>query len=574
MNTYTTKLFILICFLLLSCGNDNNNQDDNSPAPQNYEGFTTIKFQYSRSEEAIARPTSYEAAIYDENDSKIFSKTWSSREFSQALKNDEEEDGLILLENVPAGQYRNLVILGKNSYGDLILRGEVEAGISASQANPTLNITAEDFKVTLLEPSKESVSTWENLPDFLWESSNAEKYIVRIIYSPENIITETIDTNSPFPTSLVSRISKGPVPEIITSSCPDTGQIQYFDYENSSSNFNFNLDQDYYGQDAHYSKFQQSYTAIEYDGEQLFETSNTPQKYTWDVIPVDRYGNAGAPPRRAFTFSILWPITRDNNTGLMWALKTQDDGSTHDTSMIYTWQEANALLDEINSQAYCGFTDWRIPNVQELSCLFTCDSSKNKLQLQYFPNTSPAEYWTSAVLDNYSTPFEPDLSVWRVDFAGGKVNERNFSAAPARVRFVRGESITSILTDNGDGTISDSGSGLMWSKTVAGPMTWKEALQYCEGLNNIYDDWRLPNRNELISIIDYSRNKPTDPAAIDPLFVDSNYVTKEDLCLQYWTATTDVNNANNAYTVNFSYGAVNTNNKDFKIMVRPVRYIQ
>ena len=148
--------------------------------------------------------------------------------------------------------------------------------------------------------------------------------------------------------------------------------------------------------------------------------------------------------------------------------------------MIFTWQEAHALLDEINSQAYCGFTDWRIPNVQELSCIFACDS--NQRNLQYFPNTSPAEYWTDAALDNYSTPFEPDVSVWRVDFASGKINEKNLSAMPARVRFVRGEPITSILTDNGDGTISDSGSGLMWSKTVAGPMTWKEALQYCEGL--------------------------------------------------------------------------------------------
>jgi hypothetical protein len=565
-----------MCFLLFSCGNDNK-QDDITVAPQNYEGLTTIQFQYSRSDESIARPYSYEAAIYDENDGKIFSKTWSKYEFSLALKNDEDEDGLILLENVPAGQYRNLVILGKDSMGATILRGEVETSISASQANPTIYITAEDFKATLLEPSDKSVSTWENLPDFLWESSNAEKYIIRIQSSTGNIITETIDTNSYSPTALASRISTGTVPEIITSSCPDTGQIQYFDYENSSEWFTF--DQDYYGQDAHYSKFQLSYTAIEYDGKQLFATSNTPQKYVWDVIPVDQYGNAGAHKPRGFTFSIIWPVTRDNNTGLMWATKTQDDGSTHDTNKILTWQEAHALLDEINSQAYCGFTDWRIPNVQELSCIFTCESDdRNNLQYfpKYFPNTSPAEYWTDAVLDNYSTPFEPDVSAWRVDFASGKIYEKNHSAEPARVRFVRGEPITTILTDNGDGTISDSGSGLMWSKAVAGPMTWKEALQYCEGLNDSYDDWRLPNRNELISIIDYSRNKPTDPGAIDPLFVDSNYVTNEELSLQYWTATTDDNNESNAYTVNFSYGEVSTNNKVFaeNIMVRPVRYIQ
>ena len=64
-------------------------------------------------------------------------------------------------------------------------------------------------------------------------------FVLESLNSPSRkyIITETIDTNSYFPTALAYRISTGTVPEIITTSCPDTGQIAYFDNENSSNRF-------------------------------------------------------------------------------------------------------------------------------------------------------------------------------------------------------------------------------------------------------------------------------------------------------------------------------------------------
>jgi hypothetical protein len=64
--------------------------------------------------------------------------------------------------------------------------------------------------------------------------------------------------------------------------------------------------------------------------------------------------------------------------------------------------------------------------------------------------------------------------------------------------------VSAALIDNGNGTVTDTGSGLMWQKATApGTYTWQAALSYCENLSLAgHSDWRLPNRNELESLVD------------------------------------------------------------------------
>ena len=116
--------------------------------------------------------------------------------------------------------------------------------------------------------------------------------------------------------------------------------------------------------------------------------------------------------------------------------------------------------------------------------------------------------------------------------------------------------------DNGDGTVTDPSTGLVWQQATAGPMTWKEALAYCEALSLAgHEDWRLPSVTELHSIVEYgSRGPSADPARFPGT-----------AGAYYWSSTTYVWHTDAAWVVSFHDGDVNDNNKSFPYYVRAVR---
>jgi len=66
------------------------------------------------------------------------------------------------------------------------------------------------------------------------------------------------------------------------------------------------------------------------------------------------------------------------------------------------------------------------------------------------------------------------------------------------------------FVDNGDGTITDTKTGLMWSEKDNGlPIKWSDALSYCSNFNvGGYNDWRMPTLAELASLFDQNeKNK-------------------------------------------------------------------
>jgi len=81
--------------------------------------------------------------------------------------------------------------------------------------------------------------------------------------------------------------------------------------------------------------------------------------------------------------------------------------------------------------------------------------------------------------------------------------------------------------DNGNQTVTDQNTGLTWMKSDDGtPRAWQDAVAHCKGLVFASrDDWRLPARMELDSIVDYGRSFP----AIDPVF--------DCQASFYWSAT-------------------------------------
>ena len=73
--------------------------------------------------------------------------------------------------------------------------------------------------------------------------------------------------------------------------------------------------------------------------------------------------------------------------------------------------------------------------------------------------------------------------------------------------------------DNGDGTVTDHLTGLVWLKNAncAGSMNWYDALTYCTNLANgscgltdgsVAGDWRLPNIIELESLVNAEESNP------------------------------------------------------------------
>ena len=84
------------------------------------------------------------------------------------------------------------------------------------------------------------------------------------------------------------------------------------------------------------------------------------------------------------------------------------------------------------------------------------------------------------------------------------------------------------LVDNGDGTITDRVTGLMWQKDPGDKMTFDEAVAAADSFILAgHDDWRLPNAKELQSIVDCTRSPATtSSAAIDPVFA-ATPITKD-----------------------------------------------
>jgi hypothetical protein len=122
---------------------------------------------------------------------------------------------------------------------------------------------------------------------------------------------------------------------------------------------------------------------------------------------------------------------------------------------------------------------------------------------------------------------------------------------------------TLVLTNNGDGTVTDGVTGLMWQAQDSGSTyTWVNALAYCEGLSLAgQSDWRLPTLDELQSIVDYSRVSP----AIDTL------VFPGAALYGYWSSSSYALNSYAAWQVYFTYGNVYDYDKANNFYARCVR---
>jgi len=77
-------------------------------------------------------------------------------------------------------------------------------------------------------------------------------------------------------------------------------------------------------------------------------------------------------------------------------------------------------------------------------------------------------------------------------------------------------------TDNGDGTVTDNITGLMWQKTMDAKMTFDEASREAKSLKLAgHSDWRVPTIKELYSLIQFTGSVKGQKK--DKLFIDEKY---------------------------------------------------
>ena len=307
----------------------------------------------------------------------------------------------------------------------------------------------------------------------------------------------------------------------------DTGQIEC--YNNSMAITPPALGETFYGQDAQYNGNQPDYTL---SGDGLTVT--------------------------------------DNVTGLTWTQSPDWNGDgTINSDDKFTFDETQAYPEILNAAQFGGYSDWRVPTIKELYSLMNFRGTDPMVMgddtsglipyvdTDYFAfgygDTSAGEriidaQWASSTL-YVSTTMGGNETMFGLNLADGRIKGYPTNKL-FYVYFVRGNLDYGLnnLVDNGDGTISDEATGLMWSQddSDAG-MNWEDALAWVQTKNAEnylgYNDWRLPNAKEIQSIVDYTRSPDTTgSAAIDPLF-NTTQITNEAGQADYpffWSSTTHV----------------------------------
>ncbi|NOU14155.1 MAG: DUF1566 domain-containing protein, partial [Methylococcaceae bacterium] len=152
--------------------------------------------------------------------------------------------------------------------------------------------------------------------------------------------------------------------------------------------------------------------------------------------------------------SIQWSCVQDNNSGLMWEVKT-DNADLHDKDWTYSWYQPNNLpitensgkpnggdcgkhgidcdtesyVQAVNTEGLCGQNDWRMPTDEELLSLVDHTKTNPVIDVTYFPFTQKSMYWSSSTAENSNY-------AWYVTFGKG-YHAWNLKESARYVRLVR-----------------------------------------------------------------------------------------------------------------------------------------
>lgn len=288
---------------------------------------------------------------------------------------------------------------------------------------------------------------------------------------------------------------------------------------------------------------------------------------------------------------VPWPQPRfeqrgemvmDRLTGLVWT------HAANPGEFPMTWQEALDSVARMNRERACGHGDWRLPNRRELRSLASHQTRKPALPEDHpFSNVFSGWYWSS------TTAAISPAHAWYMHLEGARLfyggKDQSFLLWPVRGsgngtipatgqiicydtagreipcrncgqdgELQAGRPWPQPRFENGGECILDHLTGLCWRRNADAtrhPVSWEEALSAVTGLNSNargeQHPWRLPNINELESLVDCARHSPALPAG-HPF---------EEVQATYWSSTTSAFEPDWAWALYLAQGAVGVGQK-------------
>lgn len=292
----------------------------------------------------------------------------------------------------------------------------------------------------------------------------------------------------------------------------------------------------------------------------------------------------------------IWPEPRfidngdgtvtDHLTGLMWMAdglylgKMSWQAAMKGGELLKSPRKPDNRTLDLKSE----YSDWFLPDIRQLEALFNGEEPDlhNWLNSWGFKNIQSGSYWSTTVSPNPYT-------AWTFRFDSGVAEQaaRVESAVVLLARYASSPDagtkstdnsaaqVNSRFIDNGDGTVTDTSTSLMWLQDAAciGTADWQssftklksynsnQASYNCGAKHNPYSDWNIPNRHELRSLVDHNTDLPALPASHPFSNVQPSY----------WTSTTAVFKPSQAYKIFMGTGELQVSDKETLLYIWPVR---
>jgi len=271
-------------------------------------------------------------------------------------------------------------------------------------------------------------------------------------------------------------------------------------------------------------------------------------------------------------------ITKDINTGLVWTSCQRGKtgiGCTTVGTTDFQFVPAQTECAGLNvGSGFANRTDWRVPEIDEYISTFDYSLVSPSINQVYFPATDAFNFksntnHTLGAIAYYPTFIESSIGVG--NHTDGHRLRCLSNGTPAKNKR---------LINNNDGTILDLDTSLVWQRCTAGQTNlstcaggtdlisiWSGAISYCQSLNLAGKTWRLPNANELRSLLDFYHSNGYP--GFDPIYFPNTAVAVSPAVINYWTSTTSIVAPENAFVVNFQYSSggpdLKSNNTDNRI---------